>query len=206
MIKTYTTLILDMYGVILNETKGRLLDYSRDNLSANEYERVEKLIYSERLFDRAGLGEINAREFMNMLGYDDWEYHSKRYIDNYLTLDSGFIDFAERVKDKYELVLLSNDVSEWSTYITEKFGLNKYFAHKTVSSELKCRKPDLKIYDLTLEAIKRSPYECMFVDNNVQNLVAAEEVGISPILFNRENEHYYGMTVYSFDELLNIIG
>lgn len=206
MIKTYTTLILDMYGVILNETKGRLLDYSRDNLSANEYERVEKLIYSERLFDRAGLGEINAREFMNMLGYDDWEYHSKRYIDNYLTLDSGFIDFAERVKDKYELVLLSNDVSEWSTYITEKFGLNKYFAHKTVSSELNCRKPDLKIYDLTLEAIKRSPYECMFVDNNVQNLVAAEEVGISPILFNRENEHYYGMTVYSFDELLNIIG
>ncbi len=206
MIKTYTTLLIDMYGVILNESKGRLLDYSRDNLTKEEYERVEKLIRDRRLFDKAGLGEINAREFMNMLGYDDWEYHSKRYIDNYLTLDSGFIDFAERVKDKYELVLLSNDVSEWSEYICEKFGLNKYFRHKTVSAEVKCRKPSLEIYDLTLDKINRSPYECMFIDNNAQNLVAAEEVGISPILFNRDNEHYYGMTVYSFSELYGMIG
>ncbi len=206
MIKTYTTLLIDMYGVILNESKGRLLDYSRDNLTKEEYERVEKLIYDQRLFDKAGLGEINAREFMNMLGYSDWEYHSKRYIDNYLTLDSGFIDFAERVKDKYELVLLSNDVSEWSSYICEKFGLNKYFKHKTVSAEVKCRKPSLEIYDLTLDKINRSPYECMFIDNNAQNLVAAEEVGISPILFNRDNEHYYGMTVYSFSELYDMIG
>ncbi len=206
MIKQYTTLILDMYGVILNEPKGRLLDYSRDNLSKEEYERVEKLIHENRLFDKAGLGEINAREFMNMLGYSDWEYHSKRYIDNYLTLDSGFIEFAEKAKEKYELVLLSNDVSEWSEYICEKFGLNKYFKHKTVSAEVKCRKPSLEIYDLTLEAIKRSPYECMFVDNTAANLRSAEEVGIAPILFERENEHYDGMTVYSFIELWNIIG
>ena len=99
MIKQYTTLILDMYGVILNEPKGRLLDYSRDNLSKEEYSRIEELIHKERLFDKAGAGEIDAREFMNMLGYSDWEYHSKRYIDNYLTLDSGFIEFAEKVKD-----------------------------------------------------------------------------------------------------------
>lgn len=200
MIKQYTTLILDMYGVILNEPKGRLLDYSRDNLPKEEYERVERLIHENRLFDKAGLGEINAREFMNMLGYADWEYHSKRYIDNYLTLDSGFIEFAERAKEKYELVLLSNDVSEWSEYICEKFGLNKYFKHKTVSASVKCRKPGLEIFDLTLEAIKRSPYECMFVDNTAANLHSAEEVGIAPILFERENEHYDGMTVYSFIE------
>lgn len=206
MIKQYTTLILDMYGVILNEPKGRLLDYSRDNLSKEEYSRIEELIHKERLFDKAGAGEIDAREFMNMLGYSDWEYHSKRYIDNYLTLDSGFIEFAEKVKDKYELVLLSNDIAEWSEYICEKFGLNKYFAHKTVSASVKCRKPELKIYDLTLEAIGKSPYECIFVDNNVKNLHSAEEVGIAPILFDRENEHYDGMTVYSFKELLGIIG
>ncbi|MBR5858644.1 MAG: HAD-IA family hydrolase [Clostridia bacterium] len=206
MIKQYTTLILDMYGVILNEPKGRLLDYSRDNLSAEEYARVEARIHSERLFDKASLGEINAKEFMTALGYGDWEYHSKKYIDNYLTLDSGFIDFAEKIKGKYDLVLLSNDVSEWSRYITEKLGLDKYFIHKTISAEVKCRKPDLRIYDLTLEAIGRSPYECMFVDNNAANLRAAEEVGIAPILFERENEHYDGMTVYSFDELYNVIG
>ncbi|MBR6783806.1 MAG: HAD-IA family hydrolase [Clostridia bacterium] len=206
MIKSYTTLILDMYGVILNEPKGRLLAYSRDNLSESEYNRVESLIHENRLFDKAGLGEINAREFMQTLGFDDWEYHSKQYIDNYLTLDSGFLDFAERVKDKYELVLLSNDVAEWSEYICKKFGLDKYFSRKIISAEVKIRKPSLEIYDLALEKTGKSPYECIFVDNSAQNLVAAEEVGISPILFNRENENYYGMTVYSFKELYDILG
>lgn len=194
-----------MYGVILNEPKGRLLDYSRDNLSPEEYKRVETLIYENRLFDKAGLGEINACEFLSLLGFKDEPYHSKRYIDGYLTLDEGFIRFAECAKDKYELVLLSNDVSEWSRYITEKFDLNKYFKCKIVSAEEKCRKPDLKIFDIALEKAGKSPAECIFIDNTPQNLLAAEEVGISAILFNRDNSHFDGMTVYSFDELSGLI-
>ena len=46
----------------------------------------------------------------------------------------------------------------------------------------------------------------MFIDNSVNNLVAAEEVGISPILFNRDNKHYYGMVVDDFNQLYNLIG
>ena len=206
MVKDYTTLILDMYGVILNEQKGRVLDYARDILSEDEYKRVEDAIWGESLFDKAGLGEINSDEFFKYIGFIDTEYHMKQYLDKYLSLDNGFLDFAEKVKDKYELVLLSNDVSEWSSYITQKFGLDKYFSHKIISADVKCRKPDLQMFDLALEKIGKSPYECMFVDNTVENLLSAEEVGISPILFNRDNSHYYGACVCSFEELGNLIG
>ncbi len=196
-----------MYGVILKEPKGRFLDYARSVLSDDDFARADELIHKERLFDKASLGEINASEFFERLGLDDSEPHTKRYIDNYLTLDEGFIRFAESVKGRYELVLLSNDLSEWSEYICEKWGLNKYFKDKIVSASVSCRKPDLKIFDLTLERINRSPYECIFVDNRPENLASAEEVGIAPFLFDRSNEaHYYGATVFSFDELLNYIG
>lgn len=54
----------------------------------------------------------------------------KNYIENYLTLDSGFIPFAEKYYEQYDFVLLSNDVSEWSRYITEYHRLDRYFKEK----------------------------------------------------------------------------
>ncbi len=206
MILPYTTILIDMYGVILEQSKGRLLKYSLDTFGQEKYNEIEKKIHEERLFDKAGLGEFDQNEFLTMLGFDDPVFHMKNYIENYLTLDNGFIDFAERIKGKYDLVLLSNDVSEWSEYTVTHFGIEKYFKHRTVSAEVKCRKPDLKIYDLTLEAIGKAPSECIFIDNDVKNLLAAEEVGISTVLFNRDRMHFDGATVETFDELCDLIG
>lgn len=206
MILPYTTILIDMYGVILEQSKGRLLKYSLDTLGQDKYNEIEKKIHEERLFDKAGLGEFGQDEFLTMLGFDDPVFHMKSYIENYLTLDKGFIGFAERIKGKYDLVLLSNDVSEWSEYTVKHLGIDKYFSHRTVSADVKCRKPDLKIYDMTLEAIGRSPSECIFIDNDVKNLLAAEEVGISTVLFNRDGLHFDGATVESFDELCELIG
>lgn len=205
MIKQYTTILIDMYGVILKESKGCFLKYARDTLSDAEYRRVEELVRKERLFDSASSGDISASEFLLKLGFDEPQKHTRRYIDNYLTLDEGFVAFAEAVRDKYELVLLSNDLSEWSEYICEKWDLNKYFKHKIVSADVKCRKPDLKIFDLALERIGRSAYECIFIDNRNENLLSAEEVGIAPILFDRDGVHYYGASVNSFEELASYV-
>lgn len=206
MILPYTTVLIDMYGVILEQSKGRLLQYSLDTLGQEKYNEIEKKIRDERLFDKAGLGEFGQDEFLTMLGFNDPKFHMKRYLESYLTLDKGFIDFAERIKGKYDLVLLSNDVSEWSEYTVKHFGIEKYFSHRTVSADVKCRKPDLKIFDLTLEAIGKAPSECIFIDNDVKNLLAAEEVGISAVLFNRDGAHFDGATVETFGELCDLIG
>ncbi len=102
-------------------------------------------------------------------------------------------------------MLLSNDVSEWSRYITEWYRLNKYFKYKIVSGDVKCRKPERKIYEITLERIKKKASECYFIDNSVKNLDVAQELGISPILFNRDKKQYTGTIVNSFEELANMI-
>ena len=204
MIKSYNTIFIDMYGVILEESKGNFIPYTYNHFPESEYERIEKIL--PPLFTKAALGEIDSKTFLAELGYIDPEFTMKDYIENHLTLDKGFIEFAEKVKDKYDLVLLSNDISDWSRYITEFYGLDKYFKHKIISADLKCRKPQLEIFDKALEITKKRPAECMFIDNSVNNLVAAEEVGISPILFNRDNKHYYGMVVDDFNQLYNLIG
>lgn len=206
MIKGYKTLILDMYGVIIEESKGNFIPYTYSHFSESQHERLTRLFKQDQLFTKAGNGEISHCEFMQTIGFYDYESTMKDYIENHLTLDKGFIQFAELVKDKYELVLLSNDIAEWSEHITAFHGIDKYFSHKIISANVKCRKPSLEIFDKTLEVIKRSPAECIFVDNSTKNLHSAEEVGMSAVLFNRDNEHFDGAEVYSFDELYRLIG
>lgn len=142
---------------------------------------------------------------MTLLGYDNPVFHMKNYIENYLTLDSGFIPFAEKYYEQYDFVLLSNDVSEWSRYITEYHRLDRYFKEKIVSGDVKCRKSERKIYELALEKVGKDSSECIFIDNSVKNLEVASDLGIHPILFNRDNEEYSGIIVNTFDELAEVI-
>lgn len=194
-----------MYGVILEESKGRFIPYTFEYFSSTEHKRLVRQFKEEQLFTKAGNGEISSDTFLSMLGFENPQYHMKNYIENYLTLDNGFIDFAEKNYFRYDFVLLSNDVSEWSSYITDFYHLNKYFKHKIVSGDVKCRKPEKKIYELALEKAQKTATECIFIDNSVKNLEAASELGIHPILFNRDKEAYTGEIVNSFAELAELV-
>ena len=200
------TILLDMYGVILEESKGNFIPYTYQHFDESEYERLTRQFRQEQLFTRAANGEMTSDEFLSRLGFENPQFHMRDYIDHYLTLDQGFIPFAEKYSGKYDFVLLSNDVSEWSAYITEHSGLDRYFSHKIVSGDVKCRKPDREIFEAALSETGRKPEECCFVDNSVKNLLTAAELGIEPILFNRDHEDYSGRVVNSFLELAEMLG
>ncbi len=196
-----TTLIFDMYGVILKERTGNFIPYTFEHFDKTEHKRIKDLIENERLFTKAGLGELSSDEFLSLIGYRAVEYHMKNYIENYLSLDNSFLTFAEKHYKNYNFVLLSTDISEWSKYITQYYKLDKYFKHKIVSGDVHCRKPDKKIYEIALNRAQKEANECLFIDDNVANVSTAKELGIEPILFNRFQEQYAGYQVNSFDEL-----
>ena len=201
MPKAITTLIIDMYGVILKERTGNFIPYTYEHFDASEHDRIKNLLENEKLFTKAGLGEISSHEFLSALGYQETEFHMKNYIENYLTFDQSFISFAEKYYRQYNFALLSTDVSEWSKYITSFYGLDKYFKNKIVSGDVHCRKPDQKIYDIALKQIQAEANECLFIDDNINNILSAQKLGINSILYNRYNEQYTGEKVHSFEEL-----
>lgn len=200
-----TTIIFDMYGVIIEESKGNFIPYTYNHFNESEYERITRQFRVEKLFGKAGKGELSSDEFLSLLGFQDTEFHMRDYIENHLTLDAGFIPFAERFAGQYEFVLLSNDVSEWSAHITKYHGLDRYFKHKIVSGDVKCRKPERRIYELALERIGKKPEECLFIDNTGKNLLVAQEFGIVPVMFDRDKEEYEGTKVNNFEELARLI-
>ncbi|MDE6751121.1 MAG: HAD-IA family hydrolase [Lachnospiraceae bacterium] len=204
-IQKISTILLDMYGVIIEESKGNFIPYTYEHFNETEYERLTRQFKQEQLFTKAGNGEISSDMFLSLLGYEDTQYHMENYLKNYLTLDSTFIPFAEKFYKSVDFVLLSNDVSEWSAFITDYYKLDKYFKDKIVSGDVKRRKPDKQIFELTLERINKKPSECIFVDNSAVNLNVSNELGICPVLFNRDNVEYTGITVNTFEELAEIL-
>lgn len=198
-------LLIDMYGVILKESKGNFLPYTYAHFPTGEHDRITHLIRVEKLFTKAGYGMLSSDAFLSQLGYDDPQFAMRDYIEHHLTLDPDFHSFAKRFYRAYDFVLFSTDVSEWSRYITEYHGLDTYFKGKLVSGDIGLRKPDPAIYEYALKTLGVSGEDCLFVDNSVENLQAAEAFGITPILFNRDGEHYEGSIVNSFDELAALL-
>lgn len=203
--KKFTTILFDMYGVIIEQSKGKFIPYTFKSFDESQHERLNKQFRQDKLFLKAGVGEIDSDTFLSLLGFDNPRHHMKNYIENYLTLDPGFKPFAEEFAKEYDFVLLSNDVSAWSEYLTTYHDINKYFKEKIVSGDVKCRKPDKKIYELALERAGKRPEECIFIDNKVENLIVAQELGIHPILFDRDGEEYDGVVVNTFEELAKML-
>lgn len=198
MIKSYSTIILDLFGVVISQNRKTLLDFAKIK---NQGLDIEK---AENLFQKAINGEIEENEFLANLGLNEKDLNT--FIQTKLSLNDGFIDFAKALGSKYNMALMTNNTCKFTEMILEHFGIKKYFKYIFVSSEMKAAKPKFEILDKAMEIMKTSPSECIFIDNREKNLLSAEEVGLAPILFEGNNERYYGASVYTFKELGCFIG
>lgn len=194
-----------MYGVIIKESKGFFIPYTFGHFDKKEHSRLTRAFREECLFTKAGNGELCSDKFLSLLGYLNPSETMRDYLTNYLTFDQEFLWFAERNYRQYNFVLLSNDVKEWSKYLFELHGLQRYFKESIISGEIHMRKPENRIFDHTIKHLQCNPQECIFVDNSVQNLNAAQKTGINTVLFNRDNEIYSGDIVNNFHELDNLL-
>jgi putative hydrolase of the HAD superfamily len=123
--------ILDMYGVILKETGDGYVPYIQrtfPTLSSIE-------IYEP--WDMANIGELSSVEIFGRLGFKgDLVQIQKEYLDT-IEINDDFYEFASEIKRHFKLALISNDASEWSSYLCEKYSLNEYFDAISVSGDLK---------------------------------------------------------------------
>ena len=194
-------LLIDMYGVIIKESRGYFVPYTLQRFCESEHGRIIRIIKDEQCFTKAQLGELTGAQFLSYLGYDFPEATTEDYLKNYLTLDEGFRKFAETYSKIYDFCLLSNDVLEWSEFLTDFHRINPYFKEKIVSGEVHMRKPDKEMFTYALKKLGCSAEQCVFVDNSVSNLLAAQDLGIQTILFNRDGVEYEGRVVDDFDAL-----
>ena len=112
---------------------------------------------------------------------------AKKIYRKYQMENDNMLDLLKRLR-KYRLASLTTIGKEWLEFKREKFKVDNYFEVIVSSPEFGMRKPNPRIYEITLEKLKVLGEECVFIDNKQHLLPPAEKLGMKTIHFiNRKD-------------------
>ncbi|EPW6854226.1 HAD family hydrolase [Vibrio diabolicus] len=112
-------------------------------------------------------------------------------------LYSETVEVLEQLREKYRLFVLSNATAtlDWAF---DSLGIRQYFEQVMISSYVGCEKPNREIYVHALSSFSLNPSSTMFIDDKVENVVAAKSCGIQAYHLQRSKSE----NLSSFAELL----
>ncbi len=84
------------------------------------------------------------------------------------------------------LGLLTNNVKEFGDHWRSSFPVEELFEVVVDSSHVGMRKPEREIYELTCERLGIGPAEAVFIDDNADNIAAAESLGMATVHFGED--------------------
>lgn len=178
-------ILFDMGGVLIKTTDRQ----SRTKLASQfimTYEQMDELVYGTESAKKATLGEISETEHfqfvLDKLGVS--EYGIERFQQEFWggdTLDEELTKFITENKNQYRFGMLSNAMSNIRNWLNEKHGFLHLFDITFFSTELGMAKPDPKFYLAILNEFMVNANEVIFVDDFIENIEAAKELGIHAI-------------------------
>jgi len=95
----------------------------------------------------------------------------------------GMQAILDRLKPRYDLVLLSDHALEWMTYVHTVHSFFDKFEALFFSYELGQTKSDPTTFALVLDALGREAQQCLFVDDSERNVALAGSAGLPGIRF-----------------------
>ena len=101
-----------------------------------------------------------------------------------LSPNAGMLDLIREVRrDGLRTSLLTNNVKEWEPLWREMLPVDELFETVVDSAFVGIRKPDPRIYELTLGRVELPAEACIFIDDMKINCDAAAELGIHAVHF-----------------------
>jgi putative hydrolase of the HAD superfamily len=105
------------------------------------------------------------------------------YIDN-LQPNEPLIDYMRELRERgYRMAICTNNVREWERLWRAKLPVDEIFDVVVDSAFVGTRKPERRIYEITLERLGVGPDAALLIDDIEVNCTAARELGISSIWF-----------------------
>jgi putative hydrolase of the HAD superfamily len=166
------------------------------------------LSYAERFEEKAGMSKEQI--YRSVIGSPEWRLYFKGKIfgeevwkaikSKYLPPDvaeeirktwkgilvpiPGTIELIKKLKPGYKIYAISNVDKDTSAYAIRKYGkIYKLFDDYVFSFQAGMAKPDKEIYRYALRKFGLKPEECIYTDNQPENIPPAQELGIKAIKF-----------------------
>jgi len=142
-------------------------------------------------------GEITEVAFLEkltdslepLLGHRPEMHRFKEIYFEALDPNPEMIELMRELKaEGYRMAMLTNNVREWEPLWRSMLPVDEIFETVVDSGFVGCRKPESKIYALTLERIGMSPEQCLFVDDILVNCEGAQKAGMSAVHFQDSDQ------------------
>lgn len=189
----YRGLILDFGGVVTTRFRTALSGFCRRE--GLDPERLHHVLRDEpsgrsALFE-AESGRITQREFERrlggLLGVSDVDL-TKRICADLRPSEPMLALIAHARQSGIKTALLSNSWGTGGYDIYTGFDLPAYFDVVVVSDQVGVAKPDVAIYEVTVEKLGVPATECIFADDVSRNLEPAAALGITTVLVDEPVE------------------
>ncbi len=187
--KRIKAIIFDIGGVIyLGEQKSNA--YMQEKLRFDEdfWFGAVKNIWNDLCIGKIKEEEGIAEMAKNLgVGQEKLKNLWIRCFKERFILNKPILNIIEKLKKNYKTAVLSDQwILPYRILITKR--LKQMFDVSIYSHEAKVRKPDLKIYNITLKKLGLHANECIFIDDLEYNLKPAEELGMETILFKNNKQ------------------
>ncbi len=170
-------IIFDCFGVLYPQASGHFFERHQQLFSHNP-----SLL--DELNLKIDLGKITRAQFFNSLaeisGMSATAIQSE--IDQELVLDSALVEFIRKLKPFYKIGLLSN-AGEEEIAIIYRDKIDIFFDAIAVSFEVGAVKPGKEIFLTCSQRLGLNPQECLFIDDSMSNIKAAQNLGMQTIFY-----------------------
>lgn len=125
--------------------------------------------------------------------HPEWEHEIKAYYGRWTEMLAGPIHGTVKIFRRLkQLGLRTYALTNWSAetfhIALDRYDFLHWFDGRVVSGEEKTRKPFHDFYQRLLDRYNVDPAEAIFIDDNLRNVKAAEELGIKAIHFTSPGE------------------
>lgn len=191
---TIETIIFDLGGVLIDwnpkyvyrevfNGDEKKVDWFLDNICTSDW-NVEQ--DAGRTFEEATQFLINQ--------YPQYEEWIRIYYDRWEDMLGGPIQDSVSLLNKLkkantqQLYALTNWSAEAFPVALERYDFLQHFEGILVSGEEKMRKPFSQIYELILDRYKLNAEKSVFIDDNLDNVLGAQKVGMRAIQYKNSQQ------------------
>ena len=187
--QTIDAIIFDLGGVILN------IDYQLPvkafkKLGIENFNELFSQASQTNLFNDYETGKISSEEFLlEMKKYVKEGTNEDAIISAWnsilLDLPEERLFALEKAAENHRIFLLSNTnalhIDSFNQYLLSSLqlpSLEPFFETLYLSYEVGLRKPDSRIFEFVLQDAGLNPERTLFIDDSIQHIQAASELGI----------------------------
>lgn len=187
--KNIDTIIFDLGGVLidwnpeyvfLDEFDGNRekMEWFFDNICTMDWNENQDAGYPLQKATEERIAMFPEYEKLIRMYYGRWEEMLGEAIDGTVSILKSLVN-----NPNYKVVALTNWSAETFPIALQRFEFLQWFEGILVSGEEKTRKPFPEIYQLTLNRFNIKPEQSIFIDDNIRNVEAANQLGINGIHF-----------------------